>query len=427
MTPITHFVLTPVGSGGDVRPFAGIGRELVRRGHRVTLMTAEPFRRFAEEGGMRFVSTWPAEEYERQVLDPDLWHPRRGIRSILRIVAGNLERAWSLLDESVGETRPILVAHSLSFPTRSFGEKNGLATATIHLAPGVFRSRTDAPVVAAGLELGRLPAPLFDLFWRGVDRLVIDPPLLPAYNRLRADHGLPPVSRLFGDEMHRSDLLLGLFPEWFARPQPEWPRQTKLTGFPLVRFDSEDLTPSLDAWLLDGPAPIVFTAGTANRQASGFFNTAIETAGRSGRRALLLTGWREQIPPVLPQGVRYEPFAPLHQLLPRAAALVHHGGIGTCASGLAAGAPQVVMPMAFDQLDNAARLERLGVGVRLSPRRFEPGRLSAALESIVESGAVRSACAAIRDRMAGEDGIGDACDELERLAADRQTREVRQR
>ena len=67
----------------------------------------------------------------------------------------------------------------------------------------------------------------------------------------------------------------------------------------------------------------------------------------------------------LPPGALHLPYVPFSALLPRLSGLVHHGGIGTSAQALAAGIPQLVVPFAHDQFDNAARLRRLGVAVSL--------------------------------------------------------------
>jgi rhamnosyltransferase subunit B len=83
--------------------------------------------------------------------------------------------------------------------------------------------------------------------------------------------------------------------------------------------------------------------------------------------------------------VKHFTFVPFSLLLPRASALVHHGGIGTCAQGLASGLPQLVMPMAYDQLDNALRLKRLGVGEFVPLKKFTPNRVTPALEKLLTS------------------------------------------
>ena len=59
-----HFILTPVGSSGDVHPYIGIGRALRARGHDVTLVTSEPFRDVAERAGLTFLPTHSSAEFE---------------------------------------------------------------------------------------------------------------------------------------------------------------------------------------------------------------------------------------------------------------------------------------------------------------------------------------------------------------------------
>ena len=77
---------------------------------------------------------------------------------------------------------------------------------------------------------------------------------------------------------------------------------------------------------------------------------------------MFLTQYPEQLPARLPNGVRHFNYIPFSTVLPRAAAFVHHGGIGTTAQALAAGVPQLVVPLAHDQPDNAVRIRHLGVG-----------------------------------------------------------------
>src|SRR6185436_13395214 len=94
-----------------------------------------------------------------------------------------------------------------------------------------------------------------------------------------------------------------------------------------------------------------------------------------GRRGILLTRHREQVPDNLPREVIHIDYAPFSQLLPRCAALVHHGGIGTSAQALASGVPQLVTPFTHDQPDNAARLKRLGGAEVLPSSRYRAHRI----------------------------------------------------
>ena len=102
----------------------------------------------------------------------------------------------------------------------------------------------------------------------------------------------------------------------------------------------------------------------------------------------------------LPDGVRYFDYVPFSQVLHRSAALVHHGGIGTAAQGLAAGRPQLIMPTTFDQPDNARRLVGLGVARSLRPRAF---RGAAVASASIPSSARRASAHGARTSRDGSD------------------------
>ncbi len=116
-----------------------------------------------------------------------------------------------------------------------------------------------------------------------------------------------------------------------------------------------------------------------------FFRVAIHASGQLGRRAILLSNHTEQIPRQLPPDIVHFDYIPFSQILPRCAALIHHSGIGSTAQALAAGIPQLIMAMAFDQMDNAARVERLKVGYGLSRRQFRTRRVQTLLAQMLAS------------------------------------------
>ncbi len=92
----------------------------------------------------------------------------------------------------------------------------------------------------------------------------------------------------------------------------------------------------------------MFTAGSAMTQGADFFRVSAEVCRRSHWSGILLTQFPEQLPATLPEGVCHFDYVPFSQVLPRAAAFVHHGGIGTVAQALAAGVRQLVVPLAHD-------------------------------------------------------------------------------
>ena len=398
-------------------PYIGIGRRLVERGHEVFLFASEPFRAATEAAGVAFVSIWSREEYEAVMHHPDLWNPIRSLRLILRLLTDRFAETKARLLEHLRPGETVLVGHTLGMVSRVLEESRGIPAATIHLAPSVFRSEHAQPVYGPMHDFSGWPRWTKRSFWWAVDRFLIDPAIAPTLNALAAAESLPPIRRVFQDFIHSPRLVIGLFPDWFGPPQPDWPAALRLTGFPLHDDDRGGaLEPTLAEFLDAGAPPIAFTPGTANVQAASFFRAAVEACGKIGRRALLLTAHREQVPDRLAADALHVPFAPFSRLLPRCAALAHHGGIGTSAAALAAGIPQLVMPLAFDQPDNAARLRRLKVGRWILPGKFRADRVAAALTDLLESSETAEACRELKERIASQDALAETCDLLEKIS-----------
>ena len=303
--------MTPVGSAGDVHPFVGLGRALRARGHEVVIVTGETFETLVRRAGLSFHATHSVEEFDRISKDPDLWHPRRGLRVVLGQVASALQLGYERINDVYEPGRTVLVGHSISFFTRIFEEKHNVPAATVHLAPSIFRSDHVQPAIAPGFHISRAPRWTKRSFWWAIDRVLIDPLIAPHLNRFRHELGLPPVTRVMRDWMHSPRRIIGLFPEWFGPPQPDWPAALRLTGFPLYdESDQQQISPRLGQFLDKGTPPIVFTPGSAHQAAGAFFRAAVDACDHLGRRGLLLTRHVEQLPE-LPASVHHEPYAPL--------------------------------------------------------------------------------------------------------------------
>jgi len=133
------------------------------------------------------------------------------------------------------------------------------------------------------------------------------------------------------------------------------------------------------------------------------------------RRGLLLTKYPGHLPARLPAGVRHFSFVPFSQLLPRAAALVHHGGVGSCAQGLATGLPQLLMPMAFDQFDNAERLRRLGVASMVRPQHFRGLAVARKLDALLGNAKTHENCHRWAKKCEGRAALAKTCERIEAL------------
>lgn len=414
----TRVIVVAIGSAGDVFPLAALAQRLAQRGHDVVLMAGELYEELAQRLGIAFEpirTTQQAENHAMSRQDPHkaltlMWH---------RISQAN-RTVYAAIERLQQPGRTILVGSTFALGTRLAQEKLGLPLATVHLAPACFLSAIDPPAFKLFRLPKWLPVSLRAATWRFLERKVIDPIGGPELNRFRAELGLPAVQHIMGEWVHSPQLVLGLFEPWLAAPQADWPAHTQLTGFP--RFDEVgpvEADPALGAFVAAGDAPIVFVTGSAMREARPFFANAVETCRLMGRRGVLLTRHANQVPEALPPFVHHALYEPLSTLLPRAAALVSHGGIGTVSQALAAGVPQLVLPYAHDQYDNAQRVKQLGVGGIASPKQ-SPASLARQLQALLDSTDVQQACARWRDALAAPgsrptDALDRACERIEAL------------
>ena len=108
-------------------------------------------------------------------------------------------------------------------------------------------------------------------------------------------------------------------------------------------------------------------------------------------------------------------YVPFSAVLPRAALLIHHGGIGTVAQAVAAGIPQLMVPRAFDQFDNAARIERLGLGRSLAESRYRAATATAVIRQMLQDAPMHARCHEYAARIDSAAALSTACQHLEAL------------
>jgi rhamnosyltransferase subunit B len=412
---MTYWIVA-LGSGGDVYPQIAIGKALRERGHRVVVISNAYFEASAQRAGLEFMSCGTTGDANAAVENPDLFKFGKGFRVLFNEILRVTPEVYRIIAENYVRGETVLIGGFSAFGARLAQEKFGVPMASIHLQPVLLRSLNEQPGVPTSERAKPLVRGFRRLLLPALDRWVFDPALAPGLNRIRRELGLPDVKRVMNSWIHSNELVIGLFPDWFASQQPDWPRNTVLTGFPVLD-DGQEFSPELERFLGQGPPPVVFTAGTAMQFARPFYQNAVEICRITGRRGLLMTQFAEQVPRDTPPGVRHFTYAPFTQLLPRAAALVHHGGIGTVAQAFAAGIPQLITPFNFDQPDNACRVRRLGAGDLIRQRAFDARRAASALQGLLESKEVAETCSRIAASIRKSDSIRQACLLVERLGS----------
>lgn len=408
------FIVCPFGSYGDLNPFVGLSLALKARGHEPTLFACGYFREMIERHGLSFRELGTAEEYLKASEHPDLWHPLRGFPHIFHHgIEQIMQRQCDWICDEASRGPVTVIASCLGFGARIACEKLKIPLITVHLQPAVLFSAI-APPTMTGLIRGRwVPNWLTGLLYSLGEKLVADRAACLSINALRQANGLLPIRRITR-WWHSPDCNLCLFPDWYAPKQTDWPAHSVTTNFPLWDDgDGAPLSPSIEAFLNAGERPIVFTPGSGNQLANAFFETGLQVCKKLGKRGIFLTRFPHQVPQSLDTSVQHFEYAPFGGLLPRVAAIVHHGGIGTVSQALRAGIPQLIMPLSHDQPDNAERIGRLGVGDSLSPRSFQTSRVARVLQSLLESDSVQSSCKQVASRFANLDAFEMPCRVIE--------------
>lgn len=408
-----HYLCSTFGSAGDVFPILGLAIELRSRGHRVTLATNGHFEPLAAEYGIPFEPLGTEEDYQANIRDPDLWNPRKAFPHIVAAMKPTLKRQFEVYAEKVHEGDLVGVTNCLGFGALVAREALKIPVITLHLQPSVIWSNYEQPALPGLFG----PRWLRSILYRIGVRFFIDPAICPFLNAWRAELGLPPMSKITR-WWHSPSGVIGMFPEWYAKPQPDWPGNMVLADFPLWNHQpSNQLETDVEAFLRAGDAPIVFTPGSANLFGENFFAAAVGACQDLNRRGILLTPHPEQLPAKLPASVAAFRYVPLDRLLPRAAAFVHHGGIGSMSQGMLAGVPQVLMPLAHDQFDNAERLLKMKLGDWIGVKKFTAPRLAESLRKLLASRETADRCRATSQRMQGSQGVRLAADALEAMTA----------
>ena len=406
-------LISTAGSHGDVLPFIALGREFAARGNEVILFANPFFSGYATDAAIRFVPVSTVDKYSSLLAELADNNPNRAFKRVAREYAELCPEYYRAMkaDVILGET--IAIGNSLLFAHRLLRETDGIPCATVHLAPSVFQSNLKPARLVPNWINSRTPTLLKRSAWWLLNKLFYDPNFTTPLNAYRAELGLLGVDRIFHSWIHEADCVVGLFPDWFGEPQSDWPGHATLTNFPFYDLgDQIPLPPRLDEFIKAGPPPIAFSAGTATAAAHGFFEASIEASEMAGLRAILLTHFPQQVPVSLPKGIIHVDYAPFGALLPKLAAFVHHGGIGSTSQALRAGVPQLIRPVAYDQFDNSARAVRLGVAQEVLPKQYVPHVVAGVLKQLTSDSLLHQRCQQVATRFVNCNSIATACNSI---------------
>lgn len=394
--PAQRILVAAFGDPGHVFPAISLGRALAGRGHEVVVETWEERRAAVEGAGLGFAA---AEEY-RMFPPPepdsdDGQHAAEAARALLPLLE---------------EMRPgAVVADILTLAPALAAERAGVPLATLvpHIYPVVEPGR---PYFAIGLRTPRTP--LGRGVWRagqralrvGLERGRDD------LNRQRRRLDLPPLDRFHGG-ISPELALVATYPQ-LEYPR-RWPAGVEVTG--PMGFE----LPHPDVALPPGELPLVLVApSTAHDSDNHLVRTALAALADEPVRVVATTNRvRPRRPIEVPANAVLVDWLSYSQLMPLAAVVVSHGGHGTVARALGAGAPVLISPITGDTSETAVRIDWSGAGLSLPWRLCRPAPLRWAVRRLLAEPSFAAKAGEIAAWGREHDGARRGAELVERLAA----------
>ncbi|WJV52481.1 glycosyltransferase [Prodigiosinella aquatilis] len=356
--------LATLGSAGDVYPFIAIGESLIQAGYDVYLCTNPFFEKTALERHLKFISVGTNENYLAAVNSKRLWHPKYAYKEICHFMMQQQQPLYDALN-SVTDESSIILTSLWAFSAKMLSEKKGCCVIPVRVSPSTFMSAYDTALHRYTAWLSHFPFRIRSVMLGLIERYIIDRELAPDINQFRASIGLPKIHKILTSWTHKTDSnVICLFPDWFAAPQPDWPQHIKQVGFPLFNLLAHQETDDLDCFFNASNKTVIFMPSWALSANNSVVAELIVKVRKKGFQCLII-GKKNSLYDH-DKGIRIENHINLEKYLHRCVAIIHHGGIGTTAQSFFAGIPQLIIPSAFDQFDNARRISNLNCGLALS-------------------------------------------------------------
>ncbi len=412
-----RITLIASGSRGDVQPYIALGAGLAQAGHEVGLATHDNYAELVTAHGLAF---WPIAGNVDAVAQSAAMRERLeggNFLAIMSLMAKEAERAAVQLAEGAlaacRETELIMAGMGGFNTGLAIGEKLGVPFMQAHVFPFT-------PTKAFGSVL--LPRPLPGLarplnrLSHHVTRQIMWQSTRSADRRARQEVLGLPKAPFFGPynaaSAQQLPALYGFSPSVIPRP-PDWPDNVHVTGYWFLEPDRGWQPPAgLKEFIQAGSRPLYIGFGSiSSRNPEETAELVLEALARSGRRAVVLSGWGGLKASDLPETVFMVDSIPHAWLFPQMAAVVHHGGAGTTAAGLRAGVPSIVIPVFGDQPFWGRRVAELGVGpAPIARKQLTVERLAAAIETALSDQDMGRRAAALGEQIQVEDGLARAAE-----------------
>jgi rhamnosyltransferase subunit B len=400
---MTHFIVTSIGTYGDIFPFAQLALAIQKLNYQVTFITNPYFEDTIQEFGLPFYPIGTKEQYLKVLMNEGLWDDKehQDITSGLHIP--NLYAIDDFVSTLDPQEKIVIVSHQNFLINAGLAQcrKKDIQIICGALYPCIFRVPPTKLKIGPFTLANKSKKIIWYLTEKIYDWRYRQLPSVKPLNIARKLNGLKPIYGYPGlfDQIATFNLLL--FGDWYGLPETSWPNNLIQGDFILNEDPIENsLTESLSEFLDMGDKPILFTFGTGNVHSSQYFKIVIAALEKLQLRAIFICKDPKNLPKELPSNILWLPyFQSFKVLLKRCSLVVYHGGIGTRAEAARCGIPQLLIPSLGDQWDNAERIKKLRLGSAISTFEIDVDKLIEEIRRILSSNEISKRCQEIKELM----------------------------
>lgn len=353
-----------LGSRGDVQPYVALGVEALKYNHEVVICTCESFKSFIEDNNIEFAKA----DLDLMALlqtkeGQDIFN--NGKKHILK----SLKYAKEKVNPSYRKTMDqfykcakdadIIIYHPKSFAAQDISLKLNIPCICMSPVPFIYPIE-EFPnlVVSSQGNLGKKINKLTYIPFKYADASNIK-----EINDFRENVlNLPKrKSGIYAYDINKRPIPI-VYPvsKYLFEDIKTWKNKVYLPGFVFLESNEEKLDEKIEEFISKGSKPIVISFSSMPlKNPDKFKDILLKALDKSSNKAIILTGisgmsFKDE------ENILAVPYAPHNLLFPLSKGIMHHGGVGTMASALKSGKPQLIMPFSVDQPFWANRLYVLG-------------------------------------------------------------------
>ncbi len=412
-----HLIIATTGTRGNVQPYVAVGKELSKRGYRVTVATNEDYRALVESNHLGFRGV--CGSYRELFTSPAAlrWietsgNPIRFARGFRRLFEPVAESWINDFDSALDDADAVIV-NAVAIAALTALERRTIPRVILFTAPAV---------PSGNLGMTGLPRIPLLAAWaeRTISNIVFDQAWTvgkAAQARFLARHDLSlPPQALWRENIRRGIGHLHLFSEAIVPRPSDWPECAEVTGFCFLDAPKHWQPPSeLIDFINSGSPPIYVTYGSQSSMDPATLFLITRNTLRAARQRAVIGIDKNKIKGAKDfDDIFFVNDIPYDWLFPKMSAVVHYGGAGTASAVARAGKPSIVIPFFSDQNFWARRLARLGLSPPPFPKhQLNSSRLSHELLSLLKNPFYARRAGEISRVIRSEDGVSRAADRIE--------------